>query len=183
MLGNNDGRLENENIRVSHNKIAISKFDTNPEIEHNGILIANKSTEGFKAIEGCVLSIGVDAVELTGLSIGDVIRFDQCSVLYDTNPVVVINDINVILKVEDDKPVPLKDQVFVEKIGTWVELHSELDIPERNSDISVGIVTCVTDDSTVSVGDKIIMTTECDVIDAPTGKFYIYRNENILATC
>ena len=182
MLGNGDGHFNPDNITVYGYNVAIKKFETDESIEHGGILLPESTVAGFKANKGEVLSVGIEAEKKYGIHIGDIVRFDQCSVLYDTNPVVVVDGGNVIIKMNGDTPVPLKDMVFVKKVSSLLQMENTqgIIIPDKNTDISIGIITAVDNESVVSVGEHIILTTNADVLKGPDGKYFCYHQDDIL---
>ena len=182
MLGNGDGYFDPDYITTYGYYVAIRKFDVNETIEHNGIFIPNSASDGFKAVRGEVISIGEDAVEKYGVNVGDVVSYDQCSVKYDTIPVVIIHAENLVFKIKNDKPYPLKDIVFAKKVSSLLEVDNTqgILIPDKNTDASIGEVIAVDNDKVVSIGDHILLTTMADVLKGPEGRIYAYHQDNIL---
>lgn len=183
MLGNGDGHFDPEFIRVFGYKVAIRKLNIEELVCHDGIYIPETSTKGFKAIKGEVLCAGIKAMDEFGIQPGDIVRFDQCSVIYDTTPVVIVNAENIIIKLAGDTPVPLKNRVFVKEVGNISDFEdNSIILPEKKLDASIGVIIAVENEDVVSIGDHIILTTDMDRLKGPDGVYMSYIQDNILAT-
>jgi len=183
MLGNTDGFFDPDNIKVLGLKVAIRKDQTNETIYHGGIVLPESSVDGYKATKATVVAVGKDANEDYGIAVGDVIRFDQCGVMYDTNPVTVIEADNIIIKMHGDKPFPLKNRVLVKKKTSLAELeNTEILLPEDHLSVAIGEVFEVDNEDVVRKSTLVFLTCDADELHGPDGSYFSYEQDNIIAT-
>jgi|TARA_B100000424_G_C22850646_1_gene453646 co-chaperonin GroES (HSP10) len=188
-IGSRDGKFDPVKCEVFGERVAIRKDEMSEEVNMEGIVIPTKTIAGFKGSTGTVISIGKDAVKRTGLKINDRVKFDDCSPFYDTYPVIITNSENVIVKVsEEEEHIPLKEDAFVLEHKALSELEksfqqSSIILPNSNADAKIGKVIKADKDSTVKVGDKILMTKDETVaeIKSKKGKYFIYKPNSLIA--
>lgn len=181
MLGNTNGHWNPDKVKTFGDKVAIRRDEIHEEVVQNGIVIPNKAIEGFKGVTGTVISVGEIACSDYNINVGDRVKFDHCAVFYDTEPVCVLNAENIIVKLNDDnESIPLKNMVFVRYEKT-INQDCGIIIPERNTDMRIGVIFKVDNTDVVKVGDRVVLTTDCDQVNTSDGTFYIYKNDDLLA--
>jgi co-chaperonin GroES (HSP10) len=133
-----------------------------------------------------ITDIGTNAAKQTGLKVGDIVCADQLARYYDTFPVSVIKYDSIIFKTDKDETFiePLKGMVFVsmdkleEDVQGGVLVLTDL--------LPVGTITHINVDGInmcdLKVGDKVLLSNDCDNVIYRGKKILIYKYENILAT-
>lgn len=183
-VGQSDGIYEKELRIVSKDKVALRAFVKNTERIIGGIYLLEKYDINTRMNKYEITDIGTNAAEQTGLKVGDIVCADALARYYDTFPVSVIKYDSIILRVsQDEKTIyPLKDMVIV-----------ELDkLEESNKDgvvvltdlLPVGTVTHINVDgkkSDLKVGDKVLITTDHDVIVYKGKKIHVFKYTDIVA--
>jgi len=183
-VGQMDGVFD-EKIRVgSKDKAVLRAFVKNTERIVGGIYLLEKFDINMRMNKYEITSIGTEASEKTGLKAGDVVCADALARYYDTFPVSVIKYDSIIFKTD-------KDDTFIEPLigQAFVELD-ELKEDNKNGIVvmtdllPVGTITHINVDSKkcdLKVGDKVLITSDNDVVIYKGKKFYIFKYTDIVA--
>ena len=183
-VGQRDGIFD-ENIRiVAKDKVALRAFVKNRERQTGGIYLLEKFDINTRMNKYEITSVGSEVTEKTGLKVGDIVCADALARFYDTFPVSVIKYENIIYKIDMDETniYPLKDQMFVELED--LKEDNKQGIIVLTDLLPVGIITHINVDAKkcdLKVGDKILITTESDVVIHHGKKFYIFKYTDVVA--
>lgn len=184
-IGQTDG-LYDENIRiVSKNKVALRAFTKNTERIQGGIILLEKYDINTRMNKYEITDIGKEAIEETGLKIGDIVCADQLARFYDTFPVSVIKYDSIVFKTD-------KDDSFIEPLKGW--LFVELNTPKEENHngiikltdlLPIGTITHINtngiNNCDLNIGDKVLLNNDCDVIVYKGKKIYAYKYKDVAA--
>ena len=185
-VGHSDGEFDKKLRIVSKDKVALRAFEVCVERIVGGIFMLEKYDINTRMNKYEMTDIGTNAAKQTGLKVGDIVCADQLARYYDTFPVSVIKYDSIIFKTDKDETFiePLKGMVFVsmdkleEDVQGGVLVLTDL--------LPVGTITHINVDGInmcdLKVGDKVLLSNDCDNVIYRGKKILIYKYENILAT-
>lgn len=183
-VGQTDGVYEKELRIVAKDKVALRAFVKNTERIIGGIFLLEKYDINTRMNKYEITDIGTNAAEQTGLKIGDIVCADALARYYDTFPVSVIKYDNIILRISKDE-----NEIFALKDTVIVVLDK---LEEANKDgivvltdlLPVGTITHINVDDKkcdLKVGDKVLLTTDTDVVVYKGKKMYVFKYTDIAA--
>jgi co-chaperonin GroES (HSP10) len=184
-VGQRDGMFDKKLRIVSKDKVALRAFVKNTERIIGGIYLLEKFDINMRMNKYEITDIGTKAAEETGLKIGDIVCADALARFYDTFPVSVIKYENIIFRTNksDTKIYPLRNMVIVE-LDKLVE-DNKNGIVVMTDLLPVGTITHINVDKNkkcqLKVGDKILITNECDLVVYKGKKLYIFKYNDIVA--
>ncbi len=86
----------NKKLKAIGDKVAIEVLDKGLEKVVDGIIIPKTASANTSLAKGRVISKGVDVKKNFGID--DIVWFDRLSVFYDTHPIVILKEENIISK-------------------------------------------------------------------------------------
>ena len=183
-VGQNDGVFDKKLRIVSKDKVALRAFVKNTERIIGGIYLLEKFDINTRMNKYEITDIGSNAMEKTGLKIGDIVCADALARYYDTFPVSVIKYDNIIFKINkgETKIYPLKDMIIV-TLDKLTEDNKD-GIVVLTDLLPVGTITHTNVSKKkcdLKVGDKVLITDECDVVVYKGQKMYIFKYNDVVA--
>jgi co-chaperonin GroES (HSP10) len=184
-VGQSDGVYDKQLRIVAKDKVALRAFVKNTERIIGGIYLLEKYDINTRMNKYEITSIGTEAAEETGLKIGDIVCADALSRFYDTFPVSVIKYENIIFRInkEETEIYPLRNMLIVEI--DKLEESNRKGVLVLSDLLPVGTITHINVDKKkkcgLKVGDKVLITNDCDLVVYKGKKVYIFKYDDVIA--
>lgn len=183
-VGQSDGIYDKKIKIISKDKVALKAYQIRTERIVGGIYLLEKFDINCRTNKYEITDIGAKASKETGLVIGDVICADQLARYYDTFPVSVIKYDSIIFKFADkdsEEIFPLNGMAFVkpdkpveENVNGIIKLTDLLPVGTIIKINTNGIKKC-----DIKIGDKVLLTNNCDNVYYKGEQIYIFKIKEI----
>ena len=175
-------REYDKKLKATKEKVVLRKFEKEHERIEGGIYIPTSSQRCCNASKAKIESLHKDTK--TGLKEKDIVLYDHYSVYYDHHPVVVLKDVNILCKVEEDETItPLSNHILLtevmeeQKVGEVIVPGSVERVDKRWILERFGL-TC--DKGELEIGDKLLLNATANEKFANTIFRYQGKKYNII---